>query len=95
LEVKVVKAGRYKGTGIPGTQVTEEQLAQLQSRVDGLYKNFVATVTAGRGAVEMDTMQGQDFYCVDAVARRLVDSIGTLNQAIADVKYLAMKGKKQ
>jgi signal peptide peptidase SppA len=44
----VVRAGKFKGMGTPGTEVTQEQLAEMQRTVDGLNEHFLAGVAGGR-----------------------------------------------
>jgi signal peptide peptidase SppA len=80
---EVIKSGKYKGIGIPGTSVSEEQRALLQDRVNGIHAAFKAAVRAGRGkAIEDKHMEGQDFDGAGAVIAGLIDQLGTLNEAI-------------
>ncbi len=46
--VHVVKAGEFKGTGTPGTEITAEQLDQLNAQVIGLNAFFLKAVEKGR-----------------------------------------------
>jgi signal peptide peptidase SppA len=48
IKVHVLRAGAHKGTGVPGTEVTAEQLAEWQRKVDELNEFFLAGVSAGR-----------------------------------------------
>lgn len=48
VKVHVVKAGQHKGSGVPGSQVTDEQLAEVQRTVDAINQHFLAGVAAGR-----------------------------------------------
>jgi signal peptide peptidase SppA len=49
IKVHVVRAGQFKGSGVPGTEVTAEQLTEHQKTVDALNNFFVRGVAAGRG----------------------------------------------
>lgn len=49
IKTFVVKAGEHKGDGTPGTEITDEHLAEWQREVDALTANFVSAVARGRG----------------------------------------------
>lgn len=49
VKVHVIKAGEYKGAGVEGTEVTDEQLQQAQELVNAINDQFVSAVAAGRG----------------------------------------------
>jgi ClpP class serine protease len=59
LEVKVYKAGQFKGIGIPGTSTTPEQDDYLQREVDALAETFKASVKMKRKLVQDSDLQGQ------------------------------------
>lgn len=89
VKVHVVKAGRYKAIGVDGAVVTEEQLAAVQDEINGVYASFVSAVARGRkmpeGAIEK-VADGRAHGGKDAVALRLADRVGTLEDAIGMVK---------
>lgn len=76
VKVELIKAGKLKGIGFPGTQLSEEGRAHLQERVTGIYNEFKGHVSKRRGGkVADETMQGQTFNAKEAGDRFLVDSI--------------------
>jgi len=75
FSVEVIKSGALKGMGFPGTQLTSDQRAFLQARVDEIGKMFRAHVTARRPQVKAETMEGQTFMGIQAVELGLVDAI--------------------
>lgn len=75
LKVELIKAGKLKGAGFPGTSLSADQRAHLQERVDQIYGMFTAHVRAQRGAVADETMQGQTFMAAEAMSRGLIDGI--------------------
>lgn len=75
LKVDVVRAGRYKGMGLPGTSLSQEQRQLLQDQVDDIYGMFTGHVRQMRGAVDSETMQGQTFMAKDAAERNLIDAL--------------------
>lgn len=89
LRMEVFKSGKHKGMGIPGTSLTDEQRALLQERVDKLGANFRDTVKSTRKDVSQETMQGQSFTAVDALEKKLIDSISDFGAALKDVATLA------
>ena len=48
VKVYVVRAGQFKGMGVPGTEVTAEQLSEMQRIVNALNDDFVNGVAKGR-----------------------------------------------
>jgi len=91
IKVDVIKSGKHKGMGVPGTALNDEQRAMLQSEVDAIGEQFRATVRAGRKprAIADETMQGQSFSVAAALANGLIDGEATFAQAIRDALKLA------
>lgn len=88
VEIDMIKAGRLKGAGYPGTELSDEQREDLQESVDYLYRQFTGFVQSRR-EVDIESMQGQDFYAELAMGQNMVDSIADLDKAIADARALA------
>lgn len=88
IDVELIKAGKLKGLGFPGTSLSKEGRAYLQDRVDGLYSDFKAQVRSRRGAhISDDSMQGQTFFAPEAVTRGLIDGVVTSKaQVVAMLK---------
>lgn len=57
----LIKSGKFKGAGIEGTSLTEEQMANLQSGVDAIHADFKAAVGMKRKMAKADAMEGQVF----------------------------------
>jgi ClpP class serine protease len=74
LKVELFASDSLKGTGTPGTALTDEQREYLQARTDKYASLFKSHVTAGR-LVSDATMRGQTFIGSDAVEVGLVDGI--------------------
>lgn len=74
--VKVIRSGKYKGMGYPGTPLTQEQEDLLQERVNSLAEDFYAQVESARdGKVPRTAMQGQTFSAKEALKVGLIDEI--------------------
>ena len=84
IKVHVVKAGENKGTGVPGTPVTDEQLAELQQLINGLNAHFLAGVSAGR-KLSMAAVQklndGRVHLADAALDLKLIDAVETFDAA--------------
>jgi signal peptide peptidase SppA len=91
LKVDLIKSGEYKGMGTPGTSLTPEQRAHLQERVDTIGAAFRGYVQAQRKKISASSLDGRDFMGRKAVELGFADYVGTLEQAIRDVRVLADK----
>ena len=48
IKAHVIRAGKFKGAGTAGTEITDEQLAVWQENVDHMNQQFLDGVSAGR-----------------------------------------------
>ena len=87
VKVSVIKAGENKAVGNPFEPLTDGGRASLQQSVDDLYDLFVGDVAKGRrtsaAAVRSGYGQGLSLGLHRALAARLLDRAGTLEQEIA------------
>jgi signal peptide peptidase SppA len=89
IKVHVVKAGEFKGTGTPGTEVTQAQLAEMQRVVDQLNAQFLEGIASGRkmSAEQVKSLNdGRVHVGAEALAMKLVDAIGTYEEAVAELE---------
>lgn len=90
IKVEVIRSGKYKGMGTPGTSLSSEQRAFLQDRVDTITRDFKAHVRARRGdGVSDDVMQGQVLMAGEAQAAGLIDGIVSDRR---DVEMMILRG---
>ena len=93
----VIRAGDFKGAGVPGTKITPEQLADWQGEVNDLNAFFVAGVASGRG-VALSTAEkwadGRAHVASKAQKMGLIDGITTMDAAI-EMAVRARKPKPQ
>lgn len=88
VKVHVVKAGDFKGTGTPGTEITDEQIADVQRIVDSLNSEFLNGVAQGRSLSLEEVRKiadGRVHPAAEAVGMKLVDAIQSYEQTIADL----------
>jgi len=88
VKAVLIKSGKFKGIGFPGTEITEEQKAYWQEIVDKTQKEFSAVVAAGRKLPLAQVNQladGRVFKAADAVDLGLIDGIQSFDQTLLDL----------
>jgi len=90
LKVHIIATGDMKGAGTPGTEVTDEHLAELQSLVDNINKVFLSEVAKNRPmtAEELLGLQANVFAAPEALKLGLVDKVDTLDNTLAELNKL-------
>ena len=85
VKVHVIRAGKFKGAGAMGTEVTPEQLAMWQTEVDAMTALFCQAVSRGRkmpvARVE-ELADGAGHIAAEALSLGLIDAIGNLDAAL-------------
>lgn len=97
FEVHVIRAGEFKGAGTPGTEVTDKQLAEMQRIVDGLNNHFIEAVAAGRSLSNKrvrELADGRVHVGQGAVAEKLADVVGSIDEAVANLRSEIDAGPK-
>lgn len=72
VKVHMIKSGKYKATGAPGTAPTDDQLAWEQETVNEMHADFKATVKQVRKFAQDADMEGQVFTGKTAAKKGLV-----------------------
>lgn len=90
LKLEVFSAGKYKGIGLAGCSLTEEQRALLTQKVHAIWAEFRHAVTCRREIASAD-MEGQSFYGSDAREKKLVDAC--VHSLLAVQQKLALRHK--
>jgi len=91
VKVHVIRAGAFKGAGVEGTEITEEQIAEWQRNVNDLNDLFVAAVARGRNS-KMTPEQvrsiadGRVHIGDKAKQLGLVDSVESIDEALAALR---------
>lgn len=87
LKVHLIKTGLHKGAGTPGTQVTDEHLAEFQRLMDDVNAQFVeGALVRGRGMTPeraKEVADGRVHIGQVAVDMGLVDAVQTVEQTVA------------
>lgn len=89
VKTHVVRFGDFKAIGVEGTEVTTEQISELQKRIDAVGHLFVDALARGRGmnreqAAKLAT--GQGWTGQEAKTIGLVDAIESHEEALSALK---------
>lgn len=85
----MLTTGPFKGVGAMGEQITEDQTAFLQSKVDEANTRFLADLMTGRGlaADQIEAVSdGRWWSAAEAVGLGLVDQIGGLEDVLSAIR---------
>lgn len=83
--VHVISTGENKGAFVPGTEVTDVQLAELQKQIDGLNAIFTAAIQKGTGMSKADVKaiaDGRVFMAKEAKGLGLIDAVMSFEDAM-------------
>jgi protease-4 len=99
MKAFTLKTGKYKDAGSPVRPMTDQDKAMLQDVIDNAHSQFVKAVAEGR-RLPVDEIRkiadGRIFTGEQALTLKLVDRIGTLQDAIEEAGKLAgIKGEPQ
>jgi signal peptide peptidase SppA len=89
IKVHVVKAGGFKGAGVPGTEVTQQHLAEVQRIVNAGNEHFLSAVERGRGISRQTVTEwadGRVHPAADAMAMGMIDGVKSFDQMMGDLK---------
>ena len=92
IKTQSITAGAYKEVGIPTRAWNAQERAFLENLIQEEYKMFIADVAAARGLNPKNYKQfaeGKIFSAKSALKLGLIDSIGSLDDAIAQLQDLA------
>jgi protease-4 len=87
-----IESGKYKTVGSMVNDLTPEGRAYLQKLSDGQYQTFVNTMADARGLKATEHTlwaDGQVFTGQQALELKLIDKLGSITDAIEEIKRLA------
>ncbi len=86
VKVHVIRAGQFKGAGVTGTPINQDQLAEFQRTVDSVNEEFLRGVARGRRlpmASVRDLADGRVHIAADALKLGLIDEVASLDDMLA------------
>jgi ClpP class serine protease len=92
LKTEVIKSGKFKGMGLRGTTLTDEERAALQAQVDKHGKWFRGHVRAHRSDVSEDALTGLGYTADEGVRLALIDGVGLPRDAWSELESLIELG---
>ncbi len=96
IKSTVIKTGKFKDSGSPLRQLTAEDRAMFQAVIDSTHNQFIKAVASGRKLPEAEVRRiadGRVLSGEQALALKLVDRLGTFQDAIAEAgKLSGIKG---
>ncbi|MCX6984889.1 MAG: signal peptide peptidase SppA [Lentisphaerae bacterium] len=99
MKAFTLKTGKYKDAGSPVRTMTDQDKAMLQDVIDNAHSQFVKAVAEGRRLPVEEIRKiadGRIFTGEQALTLKLIDRIGTLQDAIEEAGKLAgIKGEPQ
>lgn len=87
IKATVIKTGKFKDSGSPARQLTEEDRAMFQAVIDSTHNQFIKAVAQGRKLSEEQVRtiaDGRVLSGEQALALKLVDKLGTLQDALEE-----------
>jgi len=96
-KVHVIRAGDFKGMGVPGTEITREHLDELQRVTDGLNEHFVRVVAAGRGLSltrVRELADGRVHIASEAQSLGLIDAVQSFDATVASLRKVTSSNPK-
>lgn len=81
IKVNVVSSSPLKGAGVPGSSVTDDQIADAQRLVDGYAGMFREAVARGRGKDMSAQATGQVWLAPESMRLGLIDSVSSEHEA--------------
>ena len=85
MQSVVIKTGDFKDSGSGFRPITEEEKVLFQSLIDDMHGQFVSAISASRNIPEEEVRlfsDGRVFTGREAMEKRLVDEIGTFQDAV-------------
>jgi len=92
IRMNVIKSGKYKDILASHRDISPEERKMLQTMIDTSYKKFLKDVALGRNLNQSEIApyaDGRVMNGVTAKAYKLVDEVGTLEDAVARARELA------
>jgi signal peptide peptidase SppA len=85
IKVIPIASGKFKAAGSPGTKITDEQVQEIQTRIDAMNDQFVADVAKGRklDPQAIRDMEARIYVGEQAREKGLIDAVCSLGEALA------------
>lgn len=98
IKVHVITTADFKGTGVPGAPITDEQLAEVRRRVEAKNAMFMDAVMSGRnmnGEQLSRVNDGRLFGANEAIGLGLIDKVQSFEETIADALAIVQENERK
>lgn len=98
IKVHVISSGKFKGGGVEGAAISEEQIGAEHAIVEGVAGQFVADIARGRTANQEQIQKlatGRIWLADTAKRRGLIDKIANQQTALLQFKGAAAMGRDE
>jgi len=98
VKAHVIRAGKFKGAGAFGSEVTEAQIEEWQSLITDSNELFLNAVATGRDmslAQVRQVADGRVHLASHAMDLKLIDGVGTISEAISALSAVANPRKRE
>lgn len=86
VSMKVIKAGKFKAMGLPGTSLDADSEALIQESVNDVWEDFKSDVRSRRSLVPDSAMEGQSFNAKKGASLGLLTGIVSgMDQVLAEI----------
>ena len=100
IDMEIIKSSKYKATGVPTKELTQDEKEVLQIAVDDVHSQFVDAVLKGREHVGLtkeeisEIADGRIFSGKQALEEKLIDHLGNLQDTVDyAAKKVGIKGR--
>lgn len=87
IDLKVVRAGKYKALGNPAEPLSEASIAEAEQKADKFYGYFLEQMITHRPALSLATKdtwaEGKTFFADEAISIGLIDEIESFDKVVA------------
>lgn len=94
----VLATGALKGTGFPGTPITDEQQQMLQGLAESTQQEFTAAIKRSRALTKeqfAEVLSARVYPASEAMGLGLIDGIKNEQQALAELQKLMRNSRKE
>lgn len=89
IEVKIVRAGKFKALANPAEPISEESIKEAESKAEKLYGFFIDAMVRGRPQLSAATKdawaEGKTFFSEESIQLGLIDEIQTFDNVVANL----------
>jgi hypothetical protein len=91
IKVTEIKSGKWKATGSPHRDLSEEELGYLQDRINGTAQLFYDQMVQNRPGVDRNTFDGSVYLATEAVTKGMLDGVQSFDRSVREIILMRPK----